>query len=260
MWILRTHRRKRLLQRHLIDAESWAETLQALPLLDGLSARQSHRLRELATLFLHEKAWEPVAGFDLTRPMRLAIAAQASLPILELGLDWYQGWKAVIVYPGQFVSKREEIDHIGVMHQFDEVRSGESWGRGPVILSWADVEASGQAQDGYNVVIHEMAHKLDMLNGDANGFPPLHRGMDPRAWTAAFQAAFDDLNHRIDRHLHTPIDPYAATDPGECFAVFSEYFFEWPERVRDTYPLVYRELRAFYRQDPAARLLAGVGD
>jgi hypothetical protein len=130
--------------------------------------------------------------------------------------------------------------------------SGESWLAGPVILSWADAELRGKS--GYNVVIHEFAHKLDMLNGDPNGFPPLHAGMDREGWSRAFSAAYEDFRGRVERRDVTAIDPYASESPAEFFAVLSEAFFETPGAVRAEYATVYDQLSAFYRQDPAARL------
>ncbi len=121
-----------------------------------------------------------------------------------------------------------------------------------MILSWADVEASGWG-DGYNVAIHEIAHKLDLLNGEVDGFPPLHRGMSARAWNQTFSAAFEDLGRRVDAGEETEIDPYAAEEPGEFFAVLSEYFFEQPGLVKTEYPDVYWRLAEFYRQDPWKR-------
>lgn len=145
------------------------------------------------------------------------------------------------------------MDEDGVIHQHYQVMSGEAWPQGGVIFSLADVEASGQC-DGYNVVIHEMAHKLDMHNGEVNGFPPLHAGMQPSAWSAAFSRAFVDMNRRIDNGEDTPIDPYCTEDAGEFFAVLSEYFFEQPALLKREYTQVYQQLSLFYRQDPAARL------
>jgi hypothetical protein len=109
------------------------------------------------------------------------------------------------------------------------------------------------ATEGVNVVIHEFAHKLDMLNGDANGFPPLHAGMDRKTWAAVFSAAYADFCRRVDADEDVAIDPYAAESPGEFFAVVSEAFFDLPQAVLDAYPQVYAQLRNFYRQDPAAR-------
>ena len=165
---------------------------------------------------------------------------------MHLGLDYYDGWHSVVVYPGGFLARGHEMDEAGVVHEYEEARSGEAWLAGPVILSLEDVAASGQL-DGYNVVIHEMAHKLDMLNGDANGHPPLHAGMDSRVWYEAFSAAYAHSNRCLDAGQEPPLDDYAAQSPAEFFAVASEYFFELPDVLRDAYPDVYRQLAAFYR-------------
>lgn len=251
----RNRRLRTLAERAPISDTSWAEAVAGLSILDGLQLSELHRLRQLATLFLHDKIFEPAGGMGLTEAVRVRIAALACLPILGLDYGWYEGWRTVIVYPGEFVRPRSQFDEIGVMHEWEDILTGESWERGPIILSWADVVASG-LRDGYNVVIHEMAHKLDMANGVPDGFPPLHKGMDRKAWTREFTAAFEDLNARLDRGEYTEIDPYAAEEPGEFFAVLSEYFFELPDLVKAEYPPLYDLLAAFYRQDPGARLSA----
>ena len=174
--------------------------------------------------------------------------------ILELGLDWYRGWTGIVVYPGDFRVRRSEMDEDGVVHEWDDELAGEAMPGGPVVLSWPDVEASADFEDsGMNLVIHEFAHKLDMRDGDANGCPPLDPPLDPRAWKATLSAAYDDFCARVDRDEDTAIDPYAADSPAEFFAVLSEVFFAAPRTLLDDYPGVYRQLAAFYRQDPAAR-------
>jgi Mlc titration factor MtfA (ptsG expression regulator) len=120
-------------------------------------------------------------------------------------------------------------------------------------LSWADVAASGGCE-GYNAVIHELAHKLDYSDGSVNGCPALHEGMRVRDWRAAFEPAYEDLCRRVDAGEETAIDPYAAEAPEEFFAVTSEYFFEQPGLLKQTYPAVYTQMQQFYRQDPASRL------
>ena len=137
--------------------------------------------------------------------------------------------------------------------------TGESWERGPVILSWADAQEGGRGT-GYNVVIHEFAHKLDMLNGEANGFPPLHAEMNREQWSSAFSEAYEAFCRRVDRDCELEIDEYAAESPAEFFAVMSEAFFESPQTVRKSFPAVYAQLAQFYRQDPAARMAASVPD
>jgi Mlc titration factor MtfA (ptsG expression regulator) len=250
MWPFDTLRRQRILRQHRLEEAPWRQALAHHPILGRLAPGESERLRELSTLFLHEKLFEPVRGMQLDLPMQASIAVQACLPILNLGMEWYDDWRTVVVYEAEFVSPRRQIDAIGVMHEWSEVLSGESWGRGPVILSWNDVEASGWG-DGYNVVIHEMAHKLDMRNGDADGFPPLHRSMNSRDWHTAFSSAYADMSRRVDHGELTQIDEYATESPAEFFAVVSECFFEQPGLLLREYPLVYRQLVEFYRQNPA---------
>jgi len=247
------HARRINRERVRYAASDWAVAWDSLPLLDGLRADQAARLQDLALQFLREKRLEPVQGLELTAPMRLQVALQACLPILELGLDWYRGWYALVLYPAEFLTEHEQMDEHGLVWTQAEVRSGESWDQGPVILSWEDVEG-GRELDGYNVVIHELAHKLDLRDGAVNGRPPLHPGMSGEAWTRVFAAAFADLCRRDQAGEETPIDPYACESPAEFFAVVSEAFFEIPDLLTGEYPEVYEQLRAFYRQDPLARL------
>jgi len=234
-----------------VPAEEWERVRETFQTLGALDAGAWERLRAMAAGFLERKSIEPVQGLQMDALAHGAVAALACLPVLELGLDAYDGWTSVVVYPGGFVARGHDVDDAGVVHEFEEARSGESWLQGPVILSWEDVAASGH-RDGYNVVVHEMAHKLDMRNGDANGFPPLRAGTDEVAWYRDFSAAFDDLNERLEAGRRCPIDDYAAESPGEFFAVASEYFFELPGVLESAYPKVYAHLSSFYRQDPGA--------
>jgi Mlc titration factor MtfA (ptsG expression regulator) len=253
IWSFTKWRRNRVLRRFPLPDTTWRAAVVRLPLLRGLSAEELGRLRELATLFLHDKEIAPAAEVVLTDETRLLIAAQACLPILNLGIDWYRGWVSVIVYPDEFVPRHEYQDEAGVVHVTRDPMIGESWQRGPVILSASDAARSGEC-DGVNVVIHELAHKLDMLNGEPNGFPPLHPGMSAADWSRAFGEAYQDFCDRVDAGEDTEIDPYGAESPGEFFAVLSEAFFEIPHTVLGVYPEVYRQLAAFYRQDPARRM------
>ncbi len=251
--IFRSIRRSRILREGLLSQESWEWLLKDHPILDGLSVEEKEKLREMATIFLHEKTFEGADGLSPTEVIREVISVQACLPILNLGMEWYEDWKTIVIVPDVFTGEHTEMDSAGVAHEWEEDKSGESWAQGPVVLSWKDVEESGWG-DGYNVVIHEAAHRLDLLDGEMNGRPPLHEGMSAGEWLAVFSAAFADLSRRAAAKRRRPrMDPYAATDDAEFFAVASEYFFEQPEVLESEYPDVYRLLREFYRQDPARR-------
>jgi Mlc titration factor MtfA (ptsG expression regulator) len=237
---------------YVLHEATWRAVLQ-VPLFDGLPVADRARLRGLAQQLLADKAFSGAGGIAVDDGMATAIAAFAALPILNLGYEWYEGWSEIVVYPGEFAHDAEQMDDDGIVHQFHHIRSGEVMAGGPMVLSWQDVECSGQ-RDGFNVVIHEFAHKLDMKNGETNGRPPLHQGMDPADWSREFQAAFDHLRRRADSGMDTTIDPYATENPAEFFAVLSEYFFEVPDVLKQEYPAVYRLLAQFYRQDTLARL------
>jgi Mlc titration factor MtfA (ptsG expression regulator) len=256
MGLFRSIRRRRILREHLLPPDTWRWLVEDHPILARLPAGDLATLRELSTVFLHEKVFEGADGLDLDSAMQEVIAVQACLPILHLGLEWYENWKTIVVVPDVFVEEHAAFDAAGVVHEWDEDESGESWDTGPVLLSWKDVEASGWG-DGYNVIIHEAAHRLDLLDGEVNGRPSLHPGMDPEEWHRVFLAAYGDLRRRARRRRRgLKIDPYAIEDPGEFFAVTSEYFFEQPDTLGREYADVYRLLSAFYRQDPRRRIHA----
>ena len=247
-------RRRRLLARARLDPAAWDQALAAVPAARGLEPDEERRLRELVVLFLHEKTIEAVRGAEVTEARKLVIAIQACLLILNLGIDWYRGWHTVLVYPEQFVTGEVVEDELGIVHVDDGARAGESWPGGPVVLSWEDVmEGVGGTDDGYNLVVHEFAHKLDMRNGEENGMPPLHPGMDAQVWQRVFSTAYDDFQDDVERGRDLIVDDYAGDSPAEFFAVISEAFFEIPEVLRARFPEVYAQLAAFYRQDPAAR-------
>ncbi len=251
-WFSRWHR-TRILDRSRIPQAEFDHAVAALPLLAGLTPAERDTLRQQASLLLVEKEFSGAGGAEPEHAIRLRIALQACLLTLHLDEDSYRGWSEIILYPDEFLRPHEEIDEAGVVHVYRDILTGESWHGGPLVLSIADVEASGQLE-GYNVVLHEFAHKLDMLNGDANGHPPLHRGMKAVDWARDFSAAYEDLCMRVDAGEDTVVDPYASTSPAEFFAVTTEMFFEVPDLLSDTYPAVYAQMRQFYRQDPLMRL------
>jgi len=242
---------KHVLFRSRVPYPIWHHCIRSSPILLSLDHMEEHRLRQLTGIFLREKSFSAADGLQLTDAMCLLIAAQACLLILNLELDYYDGWHEIIVYPGAFMVKRDERDLAGVVHRSKQALAGESWSRGPVVLSWDSIVNSQKPGNTANVIVHEFAHKLDMLNGSADGFPPLHRNMKLADWTEAFSSAFEHLT----THQHQQdIDAYGATSPGEFFAVVSEAFFVQPLHLHKVYPDVYKALMLFYRQDPASRL------
>ncbi len=211
------------------------------------------RLQELTILFMHDKVFEGAHGLAISQHMALIISLQACLPVLNLGMDGYDGWTSVIVYPAGFAPERSITDENGVVHRVQTDLSGESWQRGPVVLSWNEVETAGVI-DGHNLVVHEFAHKLDMQNGVANGFPPLHKGMHIKDWIKAFTDGFEHFQHECRTGKSPDIDCYGATSPAEFLAVLSEVFFERPDVLNRNYPAIYEQLRQYYRQDTLMRL------
>lgn len=246
---LRRWRRARILSRERIPESLWQEVIAAQPLLARLSAPARQRLHDLATLLVAEKRFYGIAGFEVGALEKTTIAALGCLPILELDLDWYRGWYSILIYPSGFRTRHEYRDESGLVHEQVSDLIGEAWDRGPLVLSWENIQ-NGAALDGYNVILHEFAHKLDMLNGTANGMPPLHRDMSRRDWTRAFTDAWNQAQAAAAAGQPPVIDRYALESPGEFFAVACEAFFELPERLCAGYPAVYEQLRRFFRQDP----------
>lgn len=243
--ILKDWHKQRILDNSPFTHGDWLNIAKNIAILDRLNKEELNRLIELATVFLHDKTIQGASDFEVTDTMCQAIALQACLPILNLGLDWYKGWTSIIVYPSSYVTNYTRTDEMGIVHEANQYRSGEAWLRGPVILSWRDVKNAG-VRDGNNVVIHEFVHKLDMLNGRANGFPPMTKGMDASQWTTVMQAGFDDFV----RHPKAGINSYGATNPAEFFAVLGEVFFERPRVLKDAYPEIYKMMVLFFGQDP----------
>ncbi len=243
----------RIIRRSTITSTEWDKAFASLPLLKGLTADEKHALRDLAILFIDDKTFEGADELTVTQSMAMIIALQACLPLLKTGLKSYDGWHTVIIYPTGFAPKRVIRDEYGVEHHVQSHLAGEAWLRGPVVLACDETEHAGII-DGHNLVIHEFAHKLDMLNGDANGFPPLHAQMNSVAWAEAFTTGFEELQNNCKRGKNIGIDCYGATSPAEYFAVLSEVFFERPGVVQQHSAAVYEQLRQYYGQDPIKRL------
>ncbi len=251
---------RRILRKHAIAYTQWHEITARIPLLQYLSSTEKARLRVLSSLFLYKKTFSAAGNLLITDNMRITVASQACLQILKLGIEAFNGWVEIIVYPGAFKVRHDVYGSDGLVHHENRILSGESWQRGPLILSWEDVQReSYRPSPGHNVVIHEFAHKLDMLNGRANGMPPLHPNMPIETWTQTLSQAYEMLQQKISYFDHSYINPYAGTDPAEFFAVISEYFFTAPEILDQYCPEVYQQLQQYYRQDPLQRYsLSGV--
>jgi len=232
----------------------WEEAL-AIPVLSTLSDEDKSHLVQLAIRFLQQKRLVPLQGFELDDRKSTRIALLFCLPVLELGIEWLDGFHEVLIYPAPFVVDDEWEDDIGLVHSQRMVQSGQSWQQGPIILNWLDIQDSFDAS-GFNLIIHEVAHKLDTRNGDrASGVPfiPLR---EVAGWEHDLHAAMNNIQDEIDLvgESAASIDAYAATDPAECFAVLSEYFFSAPELFAPRFPALWQRFCQFYQQDPLQRL------
>lgn len=239
------------------DALLWDEAI-AIPVLASLDKTSRRTLIALAGRFLQQKRVVPLQGLALSETMRARLALLFCLPVLNLGYEWLDGFHEVLVYPSPFTVDDEWEDEFGLVHSERMVHSGQSWQQGPVVLNWMDVLDSFDLS-GYNLIVHEVAHKLDARgSGYANGVPaiPLR---DVAGWEQDLHAAMTEIQDEIDLvgENAASIDPYAASDPAECFAVLSEYFFSAPELLNDRFPSLYRRFTQFYRQDPGLRLSNG---
>ena len=218
----------------------WDATLARHPFLAARDAADLQQLRLLSAQFLGSKRFSGAHGLQITDEIALSIAAQACLPVLKLGLHWYDDFSGIVVHPDAMLAPREVHDEIGVVHHYQEELSGEAMVGGPVTLSWRDVQEAS-TEDGYNLVIHEFVHKLDMRDGQADGCPPMPSRAMARRWQTEMQAAYRDFKEALSmaNRFGGPqpwLDPYAATDPAEFFAVSCEAYFvnrtrfglEWP--------------------------------
>lgn len=226
----------------------WQDAL-AIPLLSPLNEQEQQRLVAVAGQILQQKRIVPLQGLQLTSQMQARIALLFALPVLELGAECLDGFNEILLYPTPFVVEDEWQDEIGLVHSGPVVQSGQSWEQGPIVLNWQDVQDSFDLS-GFNLVIHEAVHKLDMRNGGvATGVPPIPL-REVAAWEHDLHAAMESLQDEIDMvgEEAASMDAYAATDAAECFAVLSEYFFSAPELLAERFPALYQHFCRFYRQ------------
>lgn len=249
--------KRRRLQREAFEQpfpEHWRPILSSnWPLWNSLTDEARERLEELTKVFVAERRWESARGFELTEPMKVLIAAQACLLILELDEDYFRHVSVIIVHPTTVVLQGPRASDIsGMVSDGPQPILGQATDRGPVVLAWDAVafDARHPAR-GQNVVFHEFAHKLDMLDGVIDGTPPLPDDDARRRWIDVCTREFTALSAGLADPL---LRDYGAEDPGEFFAVATEVFFCRPVEMRETKPELYEVLSGFYRQDPAARL------
>ncbi|NND93155.1 MAG: hypothetical protein HKN42_20035 [Granulosicoccus sp.] len=228
----------------------WARIVTLSSAARHLDAGSMARLRHDAAAFIQEKSFESANGMILDDAMRLQIALHACLLTLNLRHIDYGDLHSIIVYPDVFIAPHQQIDQSGVVHAGDLALAGESWLRGPVVLSWSTVRNPRPAG---NVIIHEFAHKIDGVNGAVNGFPPMPSAMSARRWSAVFQEAFEELSRRLDAGEPAGIDPYAAMNAAEFFAVCCECFFEDPDSLVTAFPGVYDQLETFFAQSTLSK-------
>ncbi|MCL2918302.1 zinc-dependent peptidase [Shewanella litorisediminis] len=248
----RRHRRHKALASGVFPA-SWRAILKKrvahYPLLPD---HLQQELRRKILIFLGEKQFIGCNGFQITDEVRLTIAAQACLLLLNRDTDFYPGLRQILVYPNAFYVNRNEQDAAGVVWERHALLSGESWSQGQVLLSWHDIiEDCEHPFDGFNVIIHEFAHQLDQEDGRADGAPPLPSSERYQSWSTIMQQEYDQLCHAADAGQPSLFDYYGATAPAEFFAVVSETFFTRPDPFAAQHRQLYEEFARFYRLDPA---------
>jgi Mlc titration factor MtfA (ptsG expression regulator) len=234
--------------------DSWLDMLpRALPCYPRLPAEHRRALRQCIQIFLAEKEFLGLDGLVITEEIELAIAAPACLLVLGIPhLGVYPRLREIIVRQEGFGDDVDAIGPDGTHYLIPQLAAGQAWLRGPVILAWSSVTRSvAQPDDGYNVVLHEFAHVLDMQDAMAGGTPPLESEAQEAAWTRVFTAEYKALVRAIGRGQPTLLHPYAATNAAEFFAVATEHFFEQPRELKRRHAELYAQLSQFYNQDPA---------
>ncbi len=222
-----------------------------MPYLRRLPADLQLQLKKHIQVFIAEKPFIGCNGLVVTDEMRVVVAAQACLLLLNRPTDHFANLRQILLYPSAFFVDRVQTEAGGVLRDQRQVLAGESWSQGQVVLSWDDVEQGAAiADDGRNVVVHEFAHQLDQADGHANGAPRLPRTRDRRRWTQVLDAEYQRLQRQLALGEPTLLGDYAATNPAEFFAVAAEVFFEQPAQLLQECPALYAELSAYFCVDP----------
>jgi Mlc titration factor MtfA (ptsG expression regulator) len=243
--------RLRLLAGTPLDAELLALLRRHMPLYERLPSELQYQLQGLVNVFLNDKNFFGSAGVEITDEMRLAVAGNACLLLLNRDDPCFPGSSTILLYPDTIVTPTAQHDG-AIVHESQSARLGESWHRGPVILSWADVlRGINNPDDGHNVVIHEFAHKLDEENVSMDGLPVLREHADYPDWARIMSEEFADLIKRARHNRNRVLDEYGSTSPAEFFAVASEAFFEKGPQMKKRVPMLYAQLEQYYGVDPA---------
>ena len=246
-------RRRRELRARPLPVE-WIQTLEHnVPLYAKLPVELRNELHGHIQVFLAEKHFEGCQGLELTDEMRVTVAAQACILLLNRPTNYYRKLSSVLLYPSTYVATTYEKLGAGMHLEYDSERVGESWSWGTVVLAWDDVQHSTSlTRDGDNVVLHEFAHQLDQADGAADGAPILSHRASYATWCRILSREYERLRKRVRSGRRTLLDEYGATDPAEFFAVATETFFERPRKLREKHPELYAELQRFYNVDPAS--------
>lgn len=251
-FLFKKRRREKLRSKPLSDKQR-AIVRRNVPYVARLSADDQRELEGHMQVFLAEKTFEGCGGLVMTNEIKLTIAAQACILLLHRETDYYPGLDSILVYPSAYVVRNTPQRLGNYVVEGDEVRLGESWVRGAVVLAWDAVQrGASNSHDGHNVVLHEFAHQLDAEDGSMDGAPILGKRSLYAPWARALGTEYEELIERVAAHQPGDIDDYGAINPAEFFAVVTEAFFEQGVKLKGRHPELYEVLRAFYRQDPAA--------
>ena len=250
MFGFKKHRREKLRQTPL--SQSWISVLKTnVPLYNRLPFADQVELGGHIQVFLAEKIFEGCRGLEITDEIRLTIAAQACILLLHRQTDYYPGLTSILVHPQAYLATHRQHLGSGVIIEGDEVRLGESWHRGSVVLSWEDVKRQSLGHNNaQNVVLHEFAHQIDIAGGQGDSSPVLQQAASFAQWVSTSQENYEQLCADVGADRPTVLDDYGTTNPAEFFAVATECFFENPHQLRQYHPQLYNELKEFYQQDP----------
>jgi Mlc titration factor MtfA (ptsG expression regulator) len=233
--------------------KDWLEIVRRrLPFFEKFPVELQQELKDLIKVFLQEKSFVGCGGQKIDDEIRVTVAAQACLLLLNRETSQYLNLQSILIYPSTFVAKREVMNELGLVSTDHTALLGESWNQGKVILAWDNVQKSVRnLQDGHNVVLHEFAHQLDSESGATNGAPLLQTRGAYKSWAHIFSEEFEELQREASRGKESLIDHYGATNPAEFFAVATETFFEQPVQMKKNHQELYDELSKYYRLNPS---------